>query len=325
MDKNNDSIQPNAEISEQNTMANIGSVSTSWGSASKQECCSHTFENWMRRVWASHFVVSLLVLFIGCMNNQQRKYIYVKSPGEGIDCERAFMNVFALSSIDYNAVICAEESNDMNMPSYLPFSKSLSKFPQAWILPLFPFIIRGLVLLFQLLTSQRLITNHKASSQRLCLYVGIMTFRGVVLFLAFNAVEDLISKPKNSESCWYDDSLQQSKGSCYGRSFDFSDHFVLYFAQYLPIALLEVLHSFEFPFWKFSSKHILVPALLAGGLLYLYLITLLSAYKTATYFHTPVEVIIGMIISMLVQLPLCYLQCSMHWGYLREVFFGYPR
>merc|ERR1711933_98037 len=178
---------------------------------------------------------------------------------------------------------------------------------------------RGCVVLFQLLTSQRLHTNHKASFRRLCLYIGIMAFRVVILYVVFNMVEDFIIKPSTESSCWYDQ-------FCYGKSFDFSDHYVLYFAQYLPIALLEVIHSFEFPFWKYSSsKYTLVPVLLIGGTLYLYLITLWSAYKTAAYFHTPVEVIIGMIISMFVQLPLCYLQCSTNWGYLREVFFGYPR
>jgi len=138
-----------------------------------------------------------------------------------------------------------------------------------------------------------------------------------------NAMEDLLVG-KNSE-CLREEWLTASSSSiendptttteqlrkriCGGRGFDYSDHIVLYFAQILPIALMEVLHStIVQPFWG-SSCNPWIPLLLWMGLLYLYLINAIGALKTAIYFHTPLEVVVGYVISLLYQIPLCLLQC----------------
>jgi hypothetical protein len=115
---------------------------------------------------------------------------------------------------------------------------------------------------------------------------------------------------------------------CAGRAFDFSDHVVLYYAQILPIALIETLYAFQNPYWSFSDdQHIhdragfgailrrripplVLPTLLVGSHLYLQFITATAAYKTAAFFHTPAEVVAGFGVSSIVTLPLLFAQCS---------------
>jgi hypothetical protein len=73
------------------------------------------------------------------------------------------------------------------------------------------------------------------------MYLSIMLLRGFVLYQGMNQVEDTLLRGKPEDGCWYQDLLRPGQASCYGRSFDFSDHVVLYFAQILPIGLYETL------------------------------------------------------------------------------------
>jgi hypothetical protein len=140
-------------------------------------------------------------------------------------------------------------------------------------------------------------------------------------------------------NCWYESLLHQNYSSCQGQVSDFSDHIVLYFAQILPIPFMEVLHSLVHPFWntisgtsstgvagtsfRIASSSAMVPILLISGLFYLYIVTFMGAYKTATYFHTTPEIINGFVISLLVQIPLFLMQCTTHMERAREYFFGF--
>jgi len=114
---------------------------------------------------------------------------------------------------------------------------------------------------------------------------------------------------------------------------DFSDHVVLYFAQILPIALVEIIHSFSVPYWTETLRRkggfqeqdisaLVVPVVLILCLANLYLVTFLGAYKTAAYFHTGPEVFMGFLVSLVIQIPLFVLQCTNHCQKWREYFFG---
>jgi hypothetical protein len=95
---------------------------------------------------------------------------------------------------------------------------------------------------------------------------------------------------------------------------------VLFFAQILPIALTEVLFSFVAPYWKKHS--VLVPTILVAGLLYMYLISLFSTYKTSAHFHTLFEIGIGYLISLLIQIPLFLIMTTSLMEPIRDYFFG---
>lgn len=152
-----------------------------------------------------------------------------------------------------------------------------------------------------------------------------MNFRGWVLYVLFNDIEDHLVKPV-STPCWYLDYLHPHQVDCHGRVFDFSDHVVLYFAQILPIALVEVMYGLERPYWD-ASHAWLVPRVLGGGMIYLYVIVFLGFFKTAQFFHTGPEIFAGFCVSLVLQVPLMLLQCYVKDGCgngLRSFLFGLP-
>lgn len=220
-----------------------------------------------------------------------------------------------------------------------------------------------------------------SSWRRLFIYFLIMNFRGWGLYIFLNMIQDSIpninanaaaslfsftstfmTKPSdwalttssNNGTCWYQNLLRSKNRHkyCYGRSFDFSDHMVLFFGQTLPVMLFEILFCVFYPFWKhhhhyhqdeeysnstskmkekdfdsssvkyakrknyhitYKIKHVVLPWVIMFFLLFLFLyfnfITLIAAHKTAAYFHTPGEIMIGYFISLIIQLPLGFLIC----------------
>jgi hypothetical protein len=169
--------------------------------------------------------------------------------------------------------------------------------------------------------------------RRLCLYVFLMNFRGWALYIGFNRLEGKLVTP-SPENCWYRDWLREGQSQCHGQAFDFSDHVVLYFGQILPIALIEVMHALEQPYWterssfrsinnnpNIASTHFL-PISLVAGLLYLHFVTYVGAYTTTSYFHTFPEVCAGFIISLLIHVPMGILQCHERCAGARDFFFG---
>jgi hypothetical protein len=187
--------------------------------------------------------------------------------------------------------------------------------------------------------------NSKAENtyakRRLYLYLVLIQIRGWGLYLVFDKIEDLFVSSADYSECWYENLLHHNYSRCQGRVTDFSDHVVLYFAQILPIALVEVLHSFVVPFWDNNTKSTSttttspsagrtsggynhwVPVLLLVWLVNLYFVTFLGAYKTSVCFHTGPEILIGYLVSLCIQIPLCLLQCSSFFPWAREYFYGH--
>ncbi|KAL7569166.1 hypothetical protein ACA910_016992 [Epithemia clementina (nom. ined.)] len=240
--------------------------------------------------------------------------------------------------------LCPHGSSTGLAGAPFPFLGRLAKFPDALIIPLFPLLMRIAVRTYQTVTENGNLVMDTTlgvhSFRRLVFYFMLMQFRWWILYLALNKIEDNFISSLQSDSiyigdynssnrtaeCWYREWIQETKPFCHGRRFDFSDHVVLYFAQLLPIALLEYLHAIDRPYWPFQvNRRFSVPFLLTVGMLYLYFITYVGVYKTASFFHTPIECFTGFAISLLAQLPLCLLQCSNKLEsatQLREFFFG---
>jgi len=152
-------------------------------------------------------------------------------------------------------------------------------------LPLFPFLGRWLV-------------GHSLQRpwRRLAFYTTLMMVRLVVLYMGLNQVEGLFRGQSHTD-CWY----FAFKQSCGSSSFDFSDHVVLFYGQVLPLLVHE-------GSWWWTTLHgskiwVLIPTI------YLYTVTLTSAYRTAAYFHTPAEVWAGWLVSAILPVGLCVL-----WG-----------
>eukprot|EP00522_Entomoneis_paludosa_P006490 CAMPEP_0172456364 /NCGR_PEP_ID=MMETSP1065-20121228/15416_1 /TAXON_ID=265537 /ORGANISM="Amphiprora paludosa, Strain CCMP125" /LENGTH=363 /DNA_ID=CAMNT_0013209313 /DNA_START=389 /DNA_END=1477 /DNA_ORIENTATION=+ len=264
-------------------------------------------EPWMQQAWVVHFLIGAAVLLYSVFwgNGGRSKYIVVDpSHANGMmdydNCDRLFINVLASSPEEDGAVVCCSSSSmsatnetlsamssllELCPPQFqpqhstqqsffplssLPFMGRLSKFPDAWLIPLFPLLLRIAFRTYQTILEKGHVvldtTFGVYSFRRLVFYFLLMQFRGWVLYVALNSLEDNYYYGNNgtinshdpaanssSATCWYRDWLSvsstQQQSSCRGRVFDFSDHVVLYYAQILPIALLEYLHSMNRPYW----------------------------------------------------------------------------
>lgn len=175
-------------------------------------------------------------------------------------------------------------------------------------------------------------------------YAIVPWFTGnkVVSPLRTDSVSDVEHNVQSSNhDCWYKDVLKahhrnemesEYYSDCYGRPFDFSDHIVLFLAHYLPIFMIESIYCWMFPFWvptqQQSSKLSWLTSLTCAALcvlmfLYIHVIVLHATYQTTAYFHTAAEIIVGYMVSWLLQFPIFYLLCYKKWSILRQ-FVGLP-
>lgn len=200
-------------------------------------------------------------------------------------------------------------------------------------MPLFPLLLRIILQIYRGgCCSEERRSEDANTKRRLYLYILLIQLRGWILYKLFDTVEDMIVSPGGAD-CWYSELLMFHDSECRGREMDFSDHVVLYYAQIIPIALTEFLHSFSVPYWRIknalrdddSSFPKLIPFVLIFWMVNLYIITCLGAYKTSMYFHTGPEVFVGYLVSLLVQIPLLLLQCTSVFPRARAYFFGYAK
>ena len=140
-------------------------------------------------VYVLHWSLTIVILVWGMMQNGgDRKYVPVDPSGleslitnefnevvYDISCQKAYVNVHTSSIEDQLAMVCCTKEGTMSMsvmpealeqyqsdlcnprlPYFntrkqpLPFQKRLSRFPEAWILPLLPILVR---IIFQLISS----------------------------------------------------------------------------------------------------------------------------------------------------------------------------
>lgn len=291
-------------------------------------------------VWICHFLVSIIMILLGCIQNRDdHKYIPISISDLDYKCTKAYANVFASSITESRALICCtlEVADGIcgSSSRHLPLVRRLARFPEAWLLPLFPLIVRR-VTRFATRRIQRQyasnIANEKESKQnnevdtftkrRFYLYICLIQIRTWILYVVFDQFENLIVQPDGDE-CWYKTHLRSHQHSCSGKETDFSDHIVLVFAQILPIPLAETSFSFVVPFWNnngYQGK--VVPTILSTGLIYLYAISFLQIYRTSAYYHTRFEIFIGYLISLLVQIPLFLITSTSLMGASKTYFFG---
>jgi len=294
----------------------------------------------LRISWTISVLVYGAVIYCGIRSNaENRKYIPADVSKIPMSCRKAFVNVHASSAED--GIMCCESierARDLMSPcipkNQLPFlAGTLTTLRGAWLVPLIPILLR---IVMEITSNYMLARNNDLSFslRRLLLYNFVIFFRLGVLYLLFNSVGGYMHATE-SGSCWYEPYLKMRNEHvpCYGQNFDFSDHIVLFLGQTLPIVLFELLVSISFlPRLQiieesqqedsedknisksqqdtFARNEVLNKALMAIQLLfflYFNFVTLISAYKTAAFFHTPAEVLIGCLISLSVQLPLCYI------------------
>eukprot|EP00977_Amphora_coffeiformis_P007178 scaffold1564_cov174-Amphora_coffeaeformis.AAC.16 len=275
--------------------------------------------DWIRNAWIIHIIVGLVVVTIAMWNNNdESKYIPLKVTVSllGGTCDRAFANVLSFGSDEEGALQCctSSSSNIGRGPCallFLPLEKRLANFPEAWVYPLMPWLYRLIWdLMEQCSVNQGPILAR--ALKRFALYMCVMLFRGWVLYVGLNAIEaQLVSwelEPTDEELCWYKQYLRTppSASPCYGRMFDYSDHVVFYFVQVLSIVWFEYLDMQH----TLSSRKSLGFVFLTGMVAYLHIIVYVGVYKTARWFHTGGEIMLGWCLSLTVTVPLALWQSA---------------
>eukprot|EP00523_Entomoneis_sp_CCMP467_P001264 CAMPEP_0168754648 /NCGR_PEP_ID=MMETSP0724-20121128/19617_1 /TAXON_ID=265536 /ORGANISM="Amphiprora sp., Strain CCMP467" /LENGTH=307 /DNA_ID=CAMNT_0008803149 /DNA_START=223 /DNA_END=1144 /DNA_ORIENTATION=+ len=210
-------------------------------------------ERWMQEAWIAHFLIGATVLlfsvFVG--NGGTRKYIAVDpshaiaiNSADFLECDKLLINVLAESAKDDGAIVCCGSNRQSNQSAsllstildlcppprldatqqqslsagsfitFLPFLGRLAKFPDAWLIPLFPLLLRIGFRTYQTIVEKGHIvldtTFGVFSFRRLVFYFLLMQFRGWVLYVALNNLEDnFIVDSKDMEtagalsaSCW---------------------------------------------------------------------------------------------------------------------------
>ena len=193
----------------------------------------------------------------------RRKYIPVNPKAVSSKCSKAYVNVYASSQEEPDAIVCCDGSHPSTSwltgtyagalcvppPKFLPFARRLTKFPDSWLLPLIPILLRVVTVQFRRLFASNGNNIHSCAGvagakdahephhhshwvtlRRLLSYVVIMNFRGWALYILFNMIQDSIasrfssSSPvgevgahdggttmDNMEHCWYRELLHSSK------------------------------------------------------------------------------------------------------------------
>lgn len=284
-------------------------------------------------------------------------------------------------SLSYEGYLCNQKIKS------LPLSKSITQFPDSWILPVIPIMLRIIIWILNKalgqisMPSSGIVSPHDfwTSFKRLLFHFSIMMFRGWGLYVYMNMLEDIVLtefqilpsiNSFGNGSCWYSHLIWEPRGGgyidplspklndeCYGQVFDFSDHVVLFFSHSFPSLIFEGLFCVLFPFypiihssrrrkdsdsddsiheretvkglghhyWLHLILNLIVPIILFVGFIYLNILTLLALHSTVAYFHSTGEVIVGYLISLLVQYPIGMIICSkkLKWKKTRH-FVGYP-
>jgi len=258
-------------------------------SAATSMMSRETNEDSIRIMWLIHFSVCLIALCTGMLcNGGDRKYVSADPKTAPFDCDLFFVDVYAFSLDQEGATICcntssARHSLDDNSwkhffsyegflctqkLSYIPLARSITRFPDCWLLPLIPIGLRLIMGCYGKLiwkNHRRFTRPHHlwTSIKRFFLQILIIQFRAWGLFVFLNVIVDIfvpvIKNMLSSETiididpaCWYNNFLWQKHRSsdiCYGQAFDFSDHQVLYFSHWFPLLTCEALYCFLFPLW----------------------------------------------------------------------------
>lgn len=336
-----------------------------------------------RFYYKAHYLLCCTIIGVAMIVGSGKKHIPVRLDTTNFTesnalrkCHKTYVNVLSTEK-DLNSIICCkgDSKNITHLSSFiyeyedllcsrktiqLPFAKSAIKFPDSWILCIIPIVFRILIATFEYFTSlcsskqsyQRIIS---VSMKRMALYIMVMQYRGWVLYVFLNYVEDWMTDNRRSwsgminyfddrqDSCWYSEYVNRNGRDtevCRGQRFDFSDHVVFFYAHMLPLLLFEVVYNLFVPIWPqmessnddgvknhvAKSHQYICNAIKTGmGLYscYLHVIILFEVYFTAAYFHTTAEVVVGLILSLSVQGPLSMLMCSFKWRGARG-FLGLP-
>lgn len=182
------------------------------------------------------------------------------------------------------------------------FNKVLSS-TWAYLIPLLPWALSAAV------DSG----STPAHARRLLVYMLVFVARTIILYKALGWVQTAL-QPDSGSSCWY--AVYTKHNTCLSDNFDFSDHVVLYVANYMVPAVLEAAYAYTSLVTLSMNGTVqwLRYAPVIGASLIMTLLTFRGLLFTCMFFHSPLESAVGMgVVSLFILAPLYVLAGSSYW------------
>ncbi|KAG5185481.1 hypothetical protein JKP88DRAFT_354184 [Tribonema minus] len=238
--------------------------------------------------WA-HALPAFLALCAGLLANGGNKYVRLKVAGE---CGSRWADVYDGPD---GAVCCGGIDTLLVMPVGLCRAVSLNwttaLMSQLWAALLVPVI--GFVVNTGSQTPARVFCPREDVTtrhlRRFLLYAVLALWRTRVLYKGLKWLQrSALGDAHGADDCWY--AQHTWRGVC-RNGFDFSDHVVLFMAQYLAIQMFETfatLHENRKRFARVASAAVgaLVSFVALGGM-----------FDTVAFFHTRTESIVGFVVA----------------------------
>lgn len=140
----------------------------------------------------------------------------------------------------------------------------------------------------------------RACVRRGALYAGVMAFRTVVLYMGLGSLErQVVALLFGRSECWFADLRHNARCPA---AFDHSDHVVLLVAHYLAIPLFE-----WFALSVESPSGSLKRSVLGGWLVVWAGVAAYLLFFTTSFFHSPMENVVGLLIAQLTVMAPLYL------------------
>ena len=210
--------------------------------------------------------------------------------------------VLATNVLD--SVMCCDASQRQGdwvcLAAFDRFNKVLSS-TWAYVIPLVPWALSAA------LDS----SSSTAHARRLLLYGVVFFTRTFVLYKALGWVQAAL-QPAPRTDCWYAEFARGNK--CLSDNFDFSDHIVLYVANYLVPASAELAYAYTTVVTAGGTMQWLRYASVACAALAINFFTLRGVLFTTMFFHTPLESLVGLGVALVsVVLPVYLLAGTTFW------------
>jgi len=181
------------------------------------------------------------------------------------------------------------------------FNKILSS-TWAYVIPLVPWALSAA------LDS----SSSTAHARRLLLYGVVFFVRTFLLYKGLGWLQSSL-QPAVGADCWYAAFARSNK--CLSDNFDFSDHIVLYVANYLVPAAVELSYAYTTVVTVGGTMQWLRYVPVACAALAMSLVTLRGVLFTTMFFHTPLESLVGLAVVLVsVVLPIYFLAVTNFWA-----------
>jgi hypothetical protein len=284
-------------------------------------------------LWASSAILIIFVLWCSAMNEEGLKYSSVRKQRQNAlslhtSCTKLILELHTVDSW----ICCDANKHHSDMwvcrAAFDPWTRWFSS-TWALFIPLLPILFTSFIrsassICFSVFSCNKLTNNNSNRTvalekiirinwsiplKRAIAVLFFILIRTVFLYLLPLFIEDQVARSSapNGSSCWCPDVVSTKKCEL---KFDYSDHVVLFVAQYIFPSILELLYlAFYDELSTVGYALSMAPWLLRLTMLVpaaIIVLSLRAMMFTMLFFHTPMENILALMICLIFPiLPIC--------------------